>query len=88
MLNEYKERYSKDRMVLQKFHSRRTSLREKLAAEKAKSIPFIMHDKEEHAKSRGPTCRSSVGASKPSIGILDEDEVNRQIKAFGQVMIT
>ncbi|CZT47534.1 related to L-serine dehydratase [Rhynchosporium secalis] len=96
ILEKYRETYSQDRDVLEKFHSRRIreegakAVPTKLQAEPR--IPFILHNEEEHkrddvlAQARGRNFEGEQVVPRPAIGTMTLGEMERQIEEFGKVV--
>jgi L-serine/L-threonine ammonia-lyase len=85
ILEGYREKYSQDDMVIEKFHSRRKSRQ----AQKIPKVPFILHDQTEHITKKGPVCDNEVVLPRrPAVGTLGKAEIDKQVETFGKVLET
>jgi L-serine/L-threonine ammonia-lyase len=85
ILERYREKYSQDDTVIEKFHSRRRSRQ----AQKITKVPFILHDHIEHRTKKDPICDNEVVLPRrPAVGILDKAEIDKQVEKYGKVVET
>ncbi|PBP20910.1 serine family amino acid catabolism- protein [Diplocarpon rosae] len=89
ILESYKEKYSHDPVVQERFYGWNGGRRESSAEPK---VPFILHNEEEHKRGdkivSGRNFEGEQVMPKPAIGTMEQEEVERQIEEFGKVVLT